>query len=471
MDLSKYKHIYLIGIGGISISAIAKLFLHHKVKVSGFDLVESDITTELESMGADIIIHDKTSLPDDVDLVIYSEAVKEDDVIRTQAKEKNIKQLNGSQFWGKFAKDKKVIAVSGTNGKSTTTAILGFIMEQAGLDPTVVVGTRVLQWNSNIRIGNTDWLVIEADEYAAKMLEYKPFIAVITNIAADHLDYYKDINDIISHFQKWVDSVPGEGAIIINRDDKNLNKISIKHNNLIKFGIGGSTGVRSAGVIVTSGTNTWLGNIGFNIVSDKEDWGYVEYHLPGEHNMANAITAAIAADLADIKKDKIIKLLGKFKGTWRRFELVGEYNKALIVSDYAHHPDGIKATLKAARQWYPFNRIIVLFEPHQHNRTKNLFDDFVESFNEADEVIVSEIYDVAGRTTKSDQKASSKDLVNAIKKSSPSKLVEYTPDLASAESMLKEKIKPEDVAIIMGAGNVDQVARNIATIDTKSELY
>jgi UDP-N-acetylmuramate--alanine ligase len=329
------------------------------------------------------------------------------------------------------------------------------------MDPTVVVGTRALQWNSNIKIGKSDWLVIEADEYAAKMLEYNPYIAVITNISADHLDYYKNVEDIVDHFQKWIDQVSEDGLVVINRDDENSKKLQIKDNKLSTFGIGGSKGIRSAGKFITTGTNSWLGNVGFNIVDEKDDWGYIAYHQLGDHNIANAVAAAAAADRIGIKRKKIIKALEKFKGTWRRFELVGEFNNAAIISDYAHHPDAIKTTLKSAREWYPYNRIIVLFEPHQHNRTKNLFDDFVNVFDDADETILSEVYDVAGRTETEDQVVSSNDIVEAIKEKDSSKKVEYAKDLEQAQSLLKENIKPEDVVIVMGAGNVDKVARNL----------
>ncbi|PIP67185.1 MAG: UDP-N-acetylmuramate--L-alanine ligase [Parcubacteria group bacterium CG22_combo_CG10-13_8_21_14_all_41_9] len=480
MNLNNYKHIYLIGIGGISMSAIAKLFLHHKIKVSGFDLVESDITREIMKLGAEVVIADKNAkLPQGVDLLVFSEAVPENDALRIQAQDRGIKQLSGSQFWGEFSKDKKVIAISGTNGKSTTTTMIGLMLEEAGFDPTVVVGTRVLQWDSNIRIGKSEWLVIEADEYKAKMLNYTPYIAVITNIAEDHLDFYKDLDDIIAHFQKWIDKVPDNGFIVLNRDDKNSQTLSANQNKLRKFGIKGNTNTRAIGMTTCSGVDSWTGSNDFNIVDDKQDWGLVKMNVPGMFNAQNAIASALAADLAGAKRKKIIKALEKFKGTWRRFEMVGEINSALIVSDYAHHPAGIRATLEAARGWYPFHRILVLFQPHHHNRTKKLFNDFVGAFEKADEVIISEIYDVAGREQSDDQSVSSKDLVEAILSRHPLGIlgagserseasrglsadhVFYALNLASAEQLLKQKIKPEDVVIIMGAGDVDKVARNI----------
>ncbi|MBI2050701.1 MAG: UDP-N-acetylmuramate--L-alanine ligase [Parcubacteria group bacterium] len=461
MNLKQFKHAYLAGIGGISVSAIAKLLLHHRVHVSGFDTARSDITDELVRMGARVAARGaNVELPDGVDVLIYSEAVPKTDALRMQAAGRGIKQMPAAGFWGAFSRGKKVIAISGTNGKSTTTAMVGLMLEEAGYDPTAVVGTRVAQWDSNIRIGKSDWLVIEADEYAAKMLNYKPLIAVITNISADHLDFYKDTNDIIKHFQAWVDSVSKSGIVIINRDDEASRALEIPRGMKRTFGVKGNSGVRAAGIAQTSGERGWVGNLSFNICDNSEDWGYAKMHVPGEHNLANAVAAAVAADSAGVPRKKILKALSKFKGTWRRFELAGEYRKALVISDYGHHPDGIRATLRAARDWYPFHRILALFQPHHRNRTKKLFNEFADSFGRADEVIISEIYDVSGREDSRDQDVSSKDLVEAIKKSRDVK-VTYAPDLKDAEKQLKEKIKPNDVVIIMGAGDVDRVARNL----------
>jgi len=455
----KYKTIHLIGIGGINVSAIAKLLLSQGKIVSGFDLVKSEITDELIQLKADISTENAGKLSESVDFVIYSEAVPEDDPQRVEAKSRGIKQISAFQFWGEYAKNKKVIAVSGTNGKSSTTALIGRALEKNNFDPTVVVGTKVLEWNSNIRLGKSEWLVIEADEYHAHMLEFKPYIAVITNISPDHLDYYKDIDDIVNHFQKWVDSIPKDGFLILNRDDQASKRLNLNCN-IKKFGVNGSQEIRSAGVTTKPEYNGNKGILRFNIVDDLIDWGEVWAPSPGKHTISNIVAAATAACALGIDKRKIVRSLRDFQGTWRRFEFIGEYNGAVIISDYAHHPDGIRTTLEAAREWYPFKRIILLYQPHQHNRTKNLFDDFVTAFSEADELILAEIYDVAGREEGEDQSISSKDLVKSITRPNAD-YVTYAPDLESAEQILKDKIKPEDIVIIMGAGDVDNVARKL----------
>ncbi len=475
MELSNYKHVHLIGVGGISISAVAKLFLHNSAHVSGSDKAASEITEELEKLGVKIFIgHKAGNVAADIDLVVYSEAVPKDNVERAEAARRNIKQLAGAEFWGEFARAKKVVAVSGTNGKSSTTALLGLILEAAGFDPTVVVGTKVLEWGSqpkagqplagNIRLGESDWLVIEADEYNAKMLSYFPQLAVITNLAPDHLDFYKNLDDVIAYFQKWIEQMPAGGTLVLNKGDEPSLKLKPPASLNVKY------------------------------------FALPQGALALEANALAATTAALALG---IPLATITKALSDFKGTWRRFETVGQYNGALIISDYAHHPDGIRATLAMAKKKYPDRRLVLLYQPHQHNRTKNLFNEFVKSFDLADELILAEIYDVAGRTEAADQKLSSKDLVEAIKDHPPAPSlvkegelsvsvpppvippkagrqeglepaphlmrggglradrVHFAPDLVSAEQMLRDKIHPKDMVIVMGAGDVDKVARDL----------
>lgn len=474
MNLSNYNHIHFIGIGGISVSAAARLAKHLKKKVSGSDVAASGITKKLAREGIGVVIgHAARNIGEAVDLVVYSEAVQKDNPERVCARERGLAEMSVFEFWGAYAKDKKVIAVSGTNGKSTTTAMLGHILVEAGFDPTVVVGTKVIGWGSrpkagqpladNIRIGKSEWFVIEADEYAGHMHAFKPHIAVVTNIAADHLDFYKDVQDIQNHFERWLASVRPEGGMVLNAADAVSKKLSLSHARVRRFGIVAEPGIiRAAGITQVVGHNGWDGTAQFNIVDDELDWGWVQLKLPGKHNIENAVAAAVAADMAGVPKKKIIKALSGFSGTWRRFERVGFCRGAMVISDYAHHPDGIRATLAATAEWYPFKRVVLLYQPHQHNRTKNLFSDFVTSFNEAHELIVSEIYDVAGREEADDHVVSSKDLVEAIQKKSPSAHVHYAPDLKTAEQMVRKTLREGDVLIVMGAGDVDVVARNLA---------
>lgn len=434
--LLAFKKAHLVGIGGINVSAIAKLLLHYGIAVSGADRTESEIITELRNCGIPVRIGGSSeNIKQDAELLIYSDAVSIDNVERATARQKGVKEMSAFQFWGHYAADKKVIAISGTNGKSTTTAMIGLILEAAGFDPTVVVGARVWQWNSNLRIGMSDWLVIEADEYHDHMLEFKPYIAVITNIAADHLDYYKDLTEIISHFQRWLDRAGRCAGVVLNEDDPNCSGLRSRARDKRKFSL------KNSGL-----------------------WPDIKLQVPGEFNLANALAAAEAADLAGSQRDFIVSALNKFTGTGRRFEIVGQRQGATVISDYAHHPDALKATIEAARQKYPNRRLVVLFQPHQRDRTKKLFPEFIQSLKGVENLILAEIYDVAGRE-KENVAISSRQLAAALPGS------RYAAGLEEAGKILLEMIRPGDIVLIMGAGDVDKVARTLTALDRKDRIY
>ncbi|NQU77162.1 UDP-N-acetylmuramate--L-alanine ligase [Candidatus Falkowbacteria bacterium] len=450
--MKKYKKVHLIGVGGIHVSALAKLLMSRGVKISGSDMEESDITKELQELGARVWIgHDEDNLQakegeiresrlqggEEIDLVIYSDAVPEDNVERVKAKELSIPQMSSYDFIGELSKDYYTIAVSGTNGKSTTTAMLGLILEKAGMDPTVIVGTKVDEWGGNIRIGKSKYLVTEADEYKAHMLKLNSKMIVLTNIEEDHLDFYRDLDDIRKHFKKYVKKLSKDDILVYNKDDTNI--VKLLHCSIAR-----------------------------NISYSGKDVGSLSLGVPGEFNRFNAAAAAVASKEMGVGDDVIKKSLEKFKGTWRRFEVVGEVSGALVISDYAHHPTAVHGTIEAAREFYKGRRLVIVFQPHQHNRTKMLFDDFVDAFSGVlpdDVVIISEVYDVAGRTNDEDKKVSSKKLVSAIIDRLEAKLlgqkILYAKNLEETRGLIVRTIKPSDVVLIMGAGDIDEVARDL----------
>jgi UDP-N-acetylmuramate--alanine ligase len=422
MFLDKYQNVHCIGIGGIGISAIAK-FLQAKGKmVSGSDAAESNITQGVQALGILVsIMHAAENIPEGTDLIVYSEAVGEDNVERLRAKELGIPQLGHFDFLGELSKEYRTICITGTNGKSTTTAMTGKIFEDAELDPTVFVGTLVPGWKlGNVRVGGSDILIIEGDEYKQKMVKLFPETTVITNIEEDHLDVYRDLDHIIATFQECADKTTG--AVITNADDANSKKITAK--NLKTFS---------------------------SILAED-----IELKIPGAFNRMNALAASMAAREYDIDDATIAASLSEFSGVWRRFERVGQFKGAEIISDYGHHPTAVRGTIEAAKEFFPESRIILCFQPHQHSRTKALFNDFVESFKAADLVIIPEIYHVEGRNEE-EGKISSKDLVNALGVSTAM----YAEDLDEAEELLRELVVEGDVVLIMGAGNIDQVARRL----------
>ena len=450
MFIDSYKHIHCVGIGGIGISAIAKFLLAHGKSVSGSDVFTSNITRDLETRGVKIAIgHTADNLPADVDLVVYTEAAPEDNLERAEAKRRGLKQLGHFDFLGELSKEYRTICVTGTHGKSTTTAMTGLIFEAAGLDPTVFVGSLVPGWkDGNLRFGKSDILIIEGDEYKKKMLKLHPETTLITNVEADHLDAYTDLNDIEQSFHQ------------LGRQTSQTVFLNVFEQARHIYSGEGQAKEKLFGTEL-------LGHRQFpcfwhrhhaqrDIDNGWQRLGGIELQVPGEFNMLNALGARALAREYGINDDITRRALKAFTGIWRRFEKVGELNGATIISDYGHHPTAIKATLAAAKEFYPGRRLILLFEPHQHHRTKALLTDFVTAFDQADMTIISEIYHVEGRVADASD-VSSKDIVDKI--ALPK--VAYATNLVVAEAELRALIKPEDVVIVMGAGDIDKVARNL----------
>jgi len=407
--------VHLIGIGGIGVSALAQYYLSKGHQVSGSDLVASEITDFLKKKGAKVIIGNSAeNIKKDFDLVVYSPAVKYDNPELLQAKSYRLKAISYPEALGDLTKEYYTIAVAGAHGKSTTTAMIGLILTKAGLDPTVIVGTKVKEFgNSNFREGGDKFFVIEACEYDSSFLHYFPKIIVVTNIDKEHLDYFKTFANVKKAFNKFIAKLPAGGHLIKDLSLEHLDAKKIK--NILK--------------------------------------------VPGQHNVLNALAALQVARILGIPDKTSFKALSKFKGTWRRFEerevQISNF-KFQIISDYAHHPNEISATLKAAREKYSKKKIWCVFQPHQYQRTYYLFNDFVKIFREApvDKIIITDIYDVAGREIKTISKeVSSEKLVKKINK----KCVMYLP-MNNLEKYIKENIKSGEVLIIMGAGDIYKLA-------------
>lgn len=428
MNLKNYSHIHCIGIGGIGISGVAKFLRAKGLSVSGSDAKQSFITDGCASQGITVSIgHAASNIPSNTDLIVYTEAATPENVERVEATSRGIVQMGHFDFLGELSKDYRTICVTGTNGKSTTTAMTAKIFIDAGLDPTVFVGSIVPGWElGNVRVGASDILIIEGDESKQKMVKLWPETTAITNIEADHLDQYRDLNHIIATFQEIADKTTGK--VFINSKDPNSQHISSSH----------------------------LETFDASIIGDTK------LTMPGAFNRMNASVATVVAEEYGIDHAVALSSLSTFPGIWRRFERVGTFNGAQIISDYGHHPTAVAGTLAGAREFFPNSRIVLLFEPHQHNRTKELFAEFSESFGGADVLILSEIYGVLGRTDAKDLSISSKTLLDAAMKSAhPPKEGHYAKDLVDAESQLRNIVKEGDVVIVMGAGDVDVVARNL----------
>ena len=438
------QRIHFVGAGGIGVSAAAKWCLAYGKTVSGSDLHASPVSDALAKLGATIHSgHAPTNVPDNVDLVVYSPAVPETNVERARATELGAMQWSYPEFLGALSKEYSTIVVSGTNGKSTTTAMLGLILEAAGYDPTVIVGSLVPGFPmGNVRVGHGRFLVVEGCEYKAAMLRLDPEMIVLTNIEEDHLDYYRDIDHIRETFQTFVDKLKGKGLAVWNKNDPESNKLVIDRG-------------------VTFGMNTGADYDG----STTE----LALKVPGVFNRMNALAATAAAMELGVPLETCQRVLAQFGGIWRRFERVGTWHGAEVISDYGHHPTAIRGTIEAAREMFPGRRVVLCFQPHQHSRTKELLDEFVEALAFADILVIPEIYAVAGRSSPGDEQenqrsspgdergVSSRDLVAKIPGA------RYAKGLEDAESVLRDIVKEGDVLIIQGAGDVDELARRLAT--------
>lgn len=462
MNLSNFKKIHFVGLGGIGVSAVAKFFKLQGSEVSGSDIEPTEITDECKNLGITFYSgHNANHITSNMDLVIYSDAVPQDNPERLRAAELSIQQKSYAEILGEISKTKRTIAVSGTHGKSTTTAIIGLILEAAGLDPTVIVGSKVKTFSyGSLRLGTGEWLVVEGDEYRDHMLQLRPEIIVLTNLEWDHPDYFKTFEQMLDSFCQYIKLLPPQGYCVINNDDQDCQKL---HSRIPSQG-GQARNVRMVNFGFTEGSDFMARNLLLDagvvkFTTSTKDGAIDDYTLqvPGRFNVYNALAAIACARVLDIKPQIFKKTLSEFPGIWRRFEKVGEYNGATIISDYAHHPTAVRATIQAAREFYPNKRIMVVFQPHHRNRTKRLFNDFLAAFDSADFSIISEIYDVAGRELKADENISAKDLVAAIGKND----IIFGGNLDQTNDLIKQHARKDDIVLIMGAGDIYKVATDL----------
>ncbi len=474
MNLNKLKKIHFIGIGGIGLSAIARLMKEKGKEVSGSDLSFSLVIDKLEKLGIKIYIGQvKENISDDIDLVIYTTAIPKNNPELKRAKELGIKTITYPEALGLIFNDKFGIAVCGTHGKSTVSAMAGLLLDDAKLDPSVIVGSIVPRYDSNLRIGKSKYFVAEACEYERSFLNLYPKIIILNNIELDHTDYYRDLDDMKSAFREFISHLPEDGILICNSDDKEIqnSKSQIQNSKfqILSFGLGEINNLRGYDIKFESGKTK------FKVSYNSKDLGEFVLKMPGLFNVYNALGVIALGLILGISAEIIKKSLANFSGIWRRFEIKGKYKNALVISDYAHHPTAVKATIEAARKFYPDKRIFAVFQPHQHNRTKKLYQDFLKSFDSADVLILSEIFDVAGREEVSDQDVSSPQLIKDIRKRINKKKLEirncklgidfvfYARNLKETKKLIDANIKTDDILLIMGAGDIYKVADELVT--------
>src|SRR3989344_4669954 len=459
---------YFIGIGGIGISALARWFRAENWIVTGSDCSSSMITDDLKKSGILVKIgHSRANLPQKpLNMVIYSPAIPKSNPELVEARRRGIKPLSYPEALGCLTRVYKTIAISGTHGKSTTTAMAAIALTGKGFDPNVIVGTNLKEFgDKNFRKGRDKWLIIEADEWKDSFLNYSPIITVVTCIDKDHLDFYKNLADIKKTFLKFFERTQEGGALILNKRDRNLLSMKSAIQRIAKK--------RDLEVVWYSAHRYQVSGVRYQVLKKT-------LKVPGEHNVSNAAAVLKIAETIGIKKSSVLKGLSRYKGAWRRMEYKGMYHVARtmhqgiknrtknllhvtgyrvrVFDDYAHHPTEIKATLQAFREKFPKEKLICVYQPHQTKRLKSLFKEFITAFGGADVLVLLPVYEVSGRDSRI-RGYDSPALFKAIKKKYPKREVYYMADPKKIKSRISEILKPitynlKPVVVMMGAGDI-----------------
>ena len=448
-ELKHYKHVHMIGIGGTSMSGIAALLKNWGFCVTGSDASSSELTDELINRNIPVVIgHDLINLRRS-DLVVFSAAVSDSDPELQEARRLNIPIMERSTFLGMITKAfNDSICISGTHGKTTTTSLVSLCFIEALRDPSIQVGAIIKELGGNYRVGNSENFIIEACEYVESFLKFSPRSEIILNIDNDHLDYYKNLENIKKAFIKYVKLLPEDGHLIINADDLNCLDLPVYSKApAIKYGIENDDVDFLAQNIVFSED----GFPEFDVYKYGEFFGHFKLSIPGRHNVLNALACIALCDAYDISVETIKSAIENFKGADRRFEFKGMVNGAKVFDDYGHHPTEVSATAKALKN-KKYNESWVVFQPHTYSRTFNLLNDFANALLSFDHIIVTDIY--AARETNT-YNISSKDLADAIVKLG--KNAQYIPALEDCAKYLKENVKENDIVLTLGAGTVTNI--------------
>ena len=461
LNLNEVKKVYFIGIGGIMMSALANYFLVQKKEVSGSDRDKTEIIDALIKKGIKFNLEQvKENINADIDFVIYTQAIDEDQVELVQAKKLGLPAYTVYQVLGELSVDKFTVAVAGTHGKSTVSSMLGLLTAKAKFDPTVFVGTKLKEWQSNFRNGQSNYLVSEACEYKNSFLEYKPNIAVINNIEAEHLDFFEDLEGVMQSFEQFTNQIKKDGWLVINGDNQNAVQIADNFiGNKVSFGLVSTVDFKAKNIKLGQQTK-------FTLACDQRwsDYNGQKFILqvPGEFNIYNALAVIAVAAVLKIKIEIVQQVLNDFLGVWRRFEFKKEKEGIKYYDDYAHHPTEVKATIGAAKNKFKNKKWWLIYQPHLYSRTNDFLDEFAEVLNEVDNLILAPIYP-AREVNKWGIKSG--DIVNLInkkyKRPQPAVFVgkDYKTDVADGYAEIKkylaEHVKSGEIVMTMGAGDVD----------------
>ncbi len=444
--------VHFMGVAGEGMVSLAELFVRSELEVTGCDLQPGLTARSLSSWGCEILAGHDPDHVQNASALIVTAAVPEDHPEIQAARGRGIPVLKRAEALGLWVNRGRVLGVSGTHGKTTTSAMATEILDAAGMDPTGLVGGRVINWESNLRFGSSDLFVVEADEYDRSFHQLEPEIAVVTNLEADHLDIYGDLEGVQMAFHTFLDRVPPDGHVVVCGDDHGASRLLPRIAGKARtYGFNPGCQLRAVDLVENEGQAV------FRVVEDGTDQGEMGLQIPGRHNVRNALGAAAAARCLGVEWDAIRRGLSAFSGVARRFEVLGKVGGILVVDDYAHHPTEIRATLEGARERYPHRRIVAIFQPHLFSRTQDFSREFGEALALADEVWVSEIYParedpIPGVTGM---------LVAQAAMNAGAHSVSFHPDLADLPGKLEPTLKTGDLCLTLGAGSIESLAGDL----------
>lgn len=445
------KKIHLIGIGGVSMSGIAYILKEQGAIVTGSDRNSSEITEKLIENGINVLIGNDKKMVDGVDIVVYSAAISDEDGELKEARNKNIVNYERAEFLGILTKNfKNCVCVAGTHGKSTTTGILSHIFIEANLKPTISIGAKLPIIDNTILIGKEDYLLLEACEYVDSFLHFHPTSSIITNIDNDHLNYFKNLDNIKNSFKKFCNLIPENGFLAINNDDENSKVLDETNTNIITYGINNKSKVMAKNIVFNNSSHAC-----FDLFIDDEFIINIELSIPGTHNIYNSLGAIAIAKNYINDYEVIKKAIKSYKGVCRRFEFLGEINGASLYDDYAHHPSEIKTTLDSVLKT-KHEKNYAIFQGHTYSRVKKHLNEFAEILAKFDNIIVAPIY-AARETNTFDINES--DIVSLIKNQNSNVL--YFETFKEIENYLRKNLKENDLAVSIGAGDINKVLKNL----------
>jgi UDP-N-acetylmuramate--alanine ligase len=444
----KIEKVHFVGIGGIGMSGIAEVLLNLGYKVSGSDLRQSETTERLASLGGEIFYGHAREHVANANVVVISSAVHDDNPEVMEAKHRMIPVIPRAEMLAELMRMKYGIAIAGTHGKTTTTSMVATILTHGGIDPTIVIGGKLNTLGSNAKLGQGQFLVAEADESDGSFLKLSPTIAVVTNIDADHLDFYSGIEEIKDTFVDFINKVPFYGLAVLCLEDGNIADVIPRvKKRFVTYGLSSQADIRATHIRLSGGTTSFVAHYkGYRM-------GEISFPMPGAHNVLNALACIAVAMELDVPFSLIQEGFARFGGVGRRFQLKGEVGDIMVVDDYGHHPAEIRATLAAAKNGWPERRLVVAFQPHRYTRTKELFDDFVKCFYDADLLILTDIYPAGEQPIAG---VSAEGLCDQIRKHGQ-KEVAWVSDREALTAYLADVVKPGDIFLTLGAGNIWQV--------------